>query len=210
MRPFCLLVLVLIGGMAYDVQGQTIVNFGAYDVGAWGGSSWLPPDGRIGHSTDSSALLVWLNGGVPTPPNHTGTTKSRFDVSSTLADLNGTSRDNAISPLDALLIINHVNTTKYHRNPVLACDVNNSGSVSPIDALLIINYINSGSPESPLITNVATKIAPPGSFFDFYPYNLAYTLNTPAPGAGLYLDVTGDNLVNSSDAQTVINWLNTR
>ncbi|MHB0955706.1 MAG: S8 family serine peptidase [Pirellulaceae bacterium] len=50
--------------------------------------------------------------------------------------------DAAISPLDALLVINHLNATAgtFMSNPRL--DVNRDTFVSPLDALLVINYLN--------------------------------------------------------------------
>jgi hypothetical protein len=53
-------------------------------------------------------------------------------------------RDNSISPLDVLLIINRINSkTEAGGVPYnLNCDVDRDGSVSPLDVLSIINYIN--------------------------------------------------------------------
>jgi len=59
----------------------------------------------------------------------------------------------AVLPLDALIVINRINTitTQQLPPPVTAqspppyYDVNGDGSVTPLDALLIINFLNVGS-----------------------------------------------------------------
>ena len=63
------------------------------------------------------------------------------------ADVN---RDGFVSPLDALLVINHLNAAGPARSlgdsrTAAHLDVNSDGVVSPIDALLIINFLNAGS-----------------------------------------------------------------
>jgi hypothetical protein len=59
--------------------------------------------------------------------------------------------DGFVTPIDALLVINHMNssggTTQAPTNGFITApflDVNNDGFVSPIDALMVINYLNSG------------------------------------------------------------------
>lgn len=63
----------------------------------------------------------------------------------TQLDVNG---DGAISPIDALLVINYLNSKQLDPfagdQTLTRLDVNRDGSVSPIDALLVINYLNSG------------------------------------------------------------------
>lgn len=57
----------------------------------------------------------------------------RFDVN----------RDGAITSIDALLIINHLNRGGLTpTNPQLRMDVNRDGVITAIDALLVINYLN--------------------------------------------------------------------
>lgn len=69
-------------------------------------------------------------------------------------DVNG---NGSVSPLDALLIINVLNTsgagsvsrlTPPSDGSKLYVDTNNDGFVSPLDALLVINYLNSGAGNS--------------------------------------------------------------
>ena len=71
-----------------------------------------------------------------------------FRNTSNIRDVSGDSR---VSPIDALLVINELNTrgsssligrTLSTTNPVYL-DVNGDNMVSPLDALLIINYLNS-------------------------------------------------------------------
>jgi len=54
--------------------------------------------------------------------------------------------DGEISPLDALLIINYLNSTRPDRALALPLayyfDTNRDGQIAPLDALLIINYLN--------------------------------------------------------------------
>ena len=64
------------------------------------------------------------------------------------ADRNDVNADGVVSPIDALIVINHLNAgsgnkangegegTKYY------IDVNGDSKLSPIDALLVINYLN--------------------------------------------------------------------
>ena len=47
--------------------------------------------------------------------------------------------DKLISPLDALLVINHLNSRS--ENPIDFVDTNGDGVVIPLDALLIINHL---------------------------------------------------------------------
>jgi hypothetical protein len=56
-------------------------------------------------------------------------------------------RTMSVEPLDALIIINHLNSTGPGRLPRVvgipyALDTNDDGSISPIDVLLIINWLN--------------------------------------------------------------------
>ena len=61
----------------------------------------------------------------------------RSASSYTKADVNG---DNLVTPLDALMIINHLNRPTSNFGPRL--DVSSDGSVTPLDALLVINLLN--------------------------------------------------------------------
>ena len=62
--------------------------------------------------------------------------------------------DGVVSPLDALLIINKLNSgdpslvsTPFTSAPFV--DVNGDGSCAPIDALIVINWLNSHSGSTP-------------------------------------------------------------
>ena len=57
--------------------------------------------------------------------------------------------DSDLSPLDALLVINYLNTADQDRLKAVGVflDVSGDESVSPLDALLVINFLNSGEGE---------------------------------------------------------------
>ncbi|MEZ6110381.1 MAG: matrixin family metalloprotease [Pirellulaceae bacterium] len=52
-------------------------------------------------------------------------------------------RDGQVSPLDALLVINQLNSASANGDSVM-CDVNGDGELSPVDALMVINRLNGG------------------------------------------------------------------
>jgi hypothetical protein len=66
-------------------------------------------------------------------------------------DTNG---DEATSPLDALLIINHMNARGFDDHPSasdlaeIVFDMNDDGAVTSLDALLLINYLNAGGDDA--------------------------------------------------------------
>ena len=80
-------------------------------------------------------------------------------------------RDGAVTPLDALAIINELTTPAYHQEatgrlddlaaPDLYFDVNGDQSVSPVDALIVINRLNELAVEA----QSAVAVGPPS--FDF-------------------------------------------
>jgi len=63
--------------------------------------------------------------------------------------------DNAVAPIDALLVINYINSHTSDQVPLGAqagppyCDVDNDLFIAPKDALQVINYINARSSQSP-------------------------------------------------------------
>lgn len=74
--------------------------------------------------------------------------------------------DDVIGPLDALNVINYLNSrrghSEYHDLMELVLDMNDDGSVGPIDALMVINYLNmapAGKPMAPLPAAI-TESAP--------------------------------------------------
>ena len=57
------------------------------------------------------------------------------------------SRDDVVTPLDALLVINAINAAgtsgvAVHDAAHAALDINGDGFITPLDALLVINYLN--------------------------------------------------------------------
>ncbi len=56
-----------------------------------------------------------------------------------------TDRDNSVSPLDVLVLINRINSRSGSGSVpyVLSSDVDRDGSISPLDVLAVINYLNS-------------------------------------------------------------------
>ena len=69
-------------------------------------------------------------------------------------DVNG---DGQIPPLDALAVINELNSGAAVTAAVLSqYDINQDGIISPLDALAIINYLNSGAVQtSPAVASPA-------------------------------------------------------
>ncbi len=181
--------LVAMGGQGWS---QTILPLGAYDTNQ---------DGSIGDS-DAMAIIDYLGQGG-TSPVHPGSTRKTYNVTGTLADYYGTKTDSYITALDAIQVINFINGTKIHRNPVLAQDVNNNGYASSLDALLIINYLNRNDPLEPRVSNVAYQVAVP--IFFSYPLTLGYLVGR---SGAVYYDVNGDYRVTSSDALAVVDWIN--
>ena len=54
--------------------------------------------------------------------------------------------DGSTSPLDALVVINEINSKgSYDANQPTMSDTNNDGFISPLDVLMVINDLNSGS-----------------------------------------------------------------
>ncbi|MCA9198689.1 MAG: pre-peptidase C-terminal domain-containing protein [Planctomycetales bacterium] len=74
----------------------------------------------------------------------TGETGGTGSTSGTPLDVN---RDNVISPIDALMVINYLNLPQPQRVFSTALDVSRDGDISPIDALLVINQLNLQSAE---------------------------------------------------------------
>ena len=77
--------------------------------------------------------------------------------------------DGWVSPLDALLVINHLNkpdsSTGELTDAARALDVDHNGAVSPLDALLVINYLNQklsaeGEFTTPLAVGSTTGVLP--------------------------------------------------
>lgn len=57
-------------------------------------------------------------------------------------------RDNSVSPLDVLVIINRINSASNGTPPyLLDHDTDRDGSVSPLDVLTVINYLNTSIPQ---------------------------------------------------------------
>lgn len=56
-------------------------------------------------------------------------------------------RDGYVAPLDALLVINYLNTAEAN-SLTAPLDINQDWFVSPLDALLVINYLNGYSARS--------------------------------------------------------------
>jgi hypothetical protein len=105
-------------------------------------------------------------------------------------DLTGNGRIDALDR-DAVAY-NLTHSATPYRNPIRPLDVTNSTNIAPSDALTIINFLNSYG-------NILLPPSAPTPFF------------SPAgngPGAGLYLDVNGDNVLSEADAELVKAFLN--
>ena len=94
-------------------------------------------------------------------------------------DVNG---DLLVTPLDALIVINELNTTgalaidttigaSSQRRPFL--DVNEDDFVSPVDALLVVNYLNARSAGAGLPGEGEASLAPPQKDIGSAPVPLA-------------------------------------
>lgn len=90
----------------------------------------------------SSAITVTINIGDPPPPPHQNPVEN-MDVNA----------DGFISPIDALLVVNFLNTNTGDGSvaglpaPPPFRDVNGDNFITPIDALLVINFLNNGEGE---------------------------------------------------------------
>ncbi len=70
--------------------------------------------------------------------------------------------DGTITPLDALVVINQINSNVSASASTKMVDVNADGYLSPLDALVVVNYINRstmGSPPSASQVDLETRIA---------------------------------------------------
>ncbi|MEZ6117283.1 MAG: dockerin type I domain-containing protein [Pirellulaceae bacterium] len=83
----------------------------------------------------------------------TGETGGTGSTSGTPLDVN---RDNVISPIDALMVINYLNMPQAQRVFSTALDVSRDGNISPIDALLVINQLNLQSAEGESMADVGS------------------------------------------------------
>ncbi|WP_039960903.1 dockerin type I domain-containing protein [Rhodopirellula europaea] len=187
-----------------------IVYFPTYDAD---GDGHIEIEEQGGDRGDALTIIDYLNFNDPSIPTpiHPGSDplvtggRSRYDVTGAQADFDQFSlASNSISALDALRIINFGNTN-FHQNPTEATDVNGNGHTSALDALQVINYTGSSEPVYPPYSNLATAPDPSGPAGG-YPFNLGWTLKQISQST--FLDVNGDNIVTSEDAQAVIDFLN--
>lgn len=96
-------------------------------------------DSERNHTTEQVAYFV-----IDPPADNASeleTTDSRqgFAIPNPL-DVNG---DGVASPIDALLLINHLNSNAEMDEGDLVLDTNGDGQLTPIDALLVVNHLNS-------------------------------------------------------------------
>ena len=114
--------------------------------------------GVWGHSYAFYSVATDLVGHHERPPLAADATTSIVGMAWHHADMPlDVSDDGFISPLDALLIINRLNSvgsgalpkpsSDFHPPPYY--DVSADGDISPRDALLVINYLNTGHAEQP-------------------------------------------------------------
>lgn len=209
-----------LSSVVFAQTGSPKEVWGVYDVAD---AQEMPTaDGFVEPSNDAQAVLnqlaivgggggpIWPGSDSVYPPNGV----SRFDVSTALAHAigaggvpqGGANANFQVTALDALLIINSLQNVKFHTNPNLPGDVNDSGHVSALDALLIINYLGRGEPTIPTLANVGL----PDFFAVGYPNYLLYVRNDGTILPAKYYDTNGDGTVTSADAQFVINILQTQ
>ncbi|MBM3967307.1 MAG: hypothetical protein FJ308_19920, partial [Planctomycetes bacterium] len=122
-----------------DVQGDSVV-----DRTVTGGVSFALSN--VSYATAGAYTLV-----VTAKSNSSVIAKSAFVINvspETTADENwlsalDTDRDNTISPLDPLVVINRLNSGSGGVVPYsLDYDVDRDGTLSPLDVLVVINYLN--------------------------------------------------------------------
>lgn len=126
-------------------------------------------------------------------------------------DVNG---DQFVSPIDALAVINHLNSSSSHSPNIsnslvsgesarekMYLDVNADGFVSPMDALSIINALNSNNPSK---TN-SSKTAPATNAANTAPTSAATisSTTTPTPSTNFDDDNANEGDEASESAETV-------
>jgi VCBS repeat-containing protein len=120
----------------YNAEGKDDIGFRHLDV---------DNDGTI-ELQDARTVIAFLDTNSFTEIEPTDPIGADFQGRSPLfLDVSG---DNYVSTIDALLIINYINsnlTSPWH-NTTNPLDVNASGSVTTLDAVLISNYLNSANP----------------------------------------------------------------
>jgi len=98
--------------------------------------------------TYGTASLSIVTSGAQQPqqaPSSQQPSPQQFNNSLNAYDVNG---DRAVTPLDALLVINHLNSNGTHslegmsRGNAHFIDVSGDDQLTPLDALLIINFLN--------------------------------------------------------------------
>ena len=150
----------------------------------------VPPTGEVTFMSGSSKLgtmpLVTTNGTtaaslVTTLPTGTNPITAIYagdqnyaastspDPEVVVLDRRDVNRDGSITPLDALLVVNALNSSPTVSNSFAAStgadtlDVNGDGKVTPLDALLILNYLNNPPAQQSAAPNVTTAVAMPAA-----------------------------------------------
>jgi hypothetical protein len=88
--------------------------------------------------------------------------------------------DGALSPLDALLVINYLNDQSGSTDGA-GYDIDGDGSVSPIDALMIVNILNQNVVDYPILANGPFNPGSTGSTTSFFPIDSTpFQIYTPS------------------------------
>ncbi len=89
------------------------------------------------YSVQVSANEVFDSSGNAVPPTVLGNFRIAISTATFLEDVND---DSIVSPVDVLIVINHINASKSYE---LLLDVNRDRLITATDALIVINYLNS-------------------------------------------------------------------
>lgn len=119
------------------------------------------------YSDRSGVQIEWIEGEATDEPNSGEVVTEEPPTEPVDAVFGDASGDGFVSPIDALLVINHINRVGLNQSgegdfdPAL--DTNKDGHVSPIDALIILNQISSGPASTNTLATGEANFAVPVS-----------------------------------------------
>lgn len=128
------------GNKLFESEPQDGVTRGSFDVAA--GSVLFVRARGTGSEVAQYALAFTLAGGATSGETSGNTTSTSSSVRDTWLD---SSDDGIVSPVDALLVINYINTHGQGQgadDALLGLDTNDDRVISALDVLLVVNRIN--------------------------------------------------------------------
>ncbi len=148
----------------------------------------------------------------------TNTSTNSNQTRESLLDLSG---DGLVSPLDVLLVVNHINQSQPYDSRL---DTNGDGFIAPLDVLLIVNYLNEQAQVS-VEPDQVEYVSFDGNHYDLYSYegrnvrlladradlDLSGLISWIDIGYEAYYSATGrhPNDTEQSDGKTIIARANT-